>query len=97
MEARRRVISCLTDRPRPVRCMKYLCLLSNKFWSNTLCEENMTVASFLKQLISAVEELEVAIGTEDDKCAVSIIRGQGTAYVKIQEAAMETDRKETEK
>ena len=39
----------------------------------------MTVASFLKQLIGAVEELEVATGSEDVTCAVSIIRGQGTA------------------
>ena len=37
----------------------------------------MTVASFLKQLIGVVEEMEAAIGSEDVTCAVSIIRGQG--------------------
>ena len=52
----------------------------------------MTVASLLKQLIGAVEELEVSIGSEDITSAVSIIPWQGTAYVKIQEAAIETGR-----
>ena len=54
----------------------------------------MTVTSFLKQLIGAVKELEVAIGSEDVTYAALIIRGQGTVYVKIQEAAMETDHEE---
>ena len=46
------------------------------------------------QLIGAVKELEAAIDSEDVTRAVSTIRGRGTACFKIQEAAVETDRKE---
>ena len=40
--------------------------------------------------------MEAAIDSEDVTCAVSIIRGRGKAWFKIQEAAAEKDRKEEE-
>ena len=67
--------------------------LSNRFWSNTLREVQIICPIFPKQLIGRVEELEVVIDSENVTCAVSIICGQG---VKIKEAAVETDHKESE-
>ena len=47
----------MTDRLRLVRSL-HLCLLSNRFCSDTLCKVQKCAQSFLQQLISAVEELE---------------------------------------
>ena len=63
-----RLTDRLTDTPQPVHSL-HPCLLSNRFWSNTLyVRGRRCVPSCLQQLTDSVEELEVATDSEDVAC-----------------------------
>ena len=52
---------------------------------------------FLQRLVVAIDDLEAAMESEDVTCVFSIIHRRGEVCFKIQEAAVESDRKEVER